>query len=70
VLTRSPYHDNAPARILATDKEAFISLIANDQDFAMKQTDIGEATGYGQSKISDLKKAKHHLALMEAVHAQ
>ena len=70
VLARSHYHDHIPARILATDQEAFISLIANDPDFSMKQTDIGEATGYGQSRVSDLKKAKRHLALMEAVHAQ
>ena len=70
VLARSHYHDHIPARILATDQEAFISLIANDPDFSMKQTDIGEATGYGQSRVSDLKKAKRHLALMEAAHAQ
>ncbi|SDT37418.1 AAA family ATPase [Bradyrhizobium canariense] len=70
VLARSHYHDHTPARILATDQEAFISLIANDPDFPMKQTDIGEATGYGQSRVSDLKKAKRHLALMEAAHAQ
>jgi hypothetical protein len=70
VLARSHYHDHMPARILATDQEAFISLIANDPDFPMKQTDIGEATGYGQSRVSDLKKAKRHLALMEAAHAQ
>ena len=70
VLARSPHHAHLPARILATDQEAFISLIANDPDFSMKQTDIGEATGYGQSRVSDLKKAKRHLALMEAVHAQ
>ncbi|MBP2490888.1 hypothetical protein JOH50_006684 [Rhizobium leguminosarum] len=70
VLARSPFHDHVAARILATDQEAFISLIANDPDFLIKQTDIGEATGYGQSRISDLKKAKRHLALMEAGHAQ
>jgi hypothetical protein len=70
VLARSPHHVHMPARILATDQDAFISLIANDPDFSMKQTDIGEATGYGQSRVSDLKKAKRHLALMEAVHAQ
>jgi hypothetical protein len=70
VLARSPYHDHVPARILATDQEAFVSLIANDPDFSMKQTDIGEATGYGQSRVSDLKKAKRHLSMVEAAHAQ
>ena len=70
VLARSAHHDHVPARILATDQDAFISLIANDPDFAMKQTEIGDATGYGQSKVSDLKKAKRHLSLMEPVHAQ
>lgn len=70
VLARAPYHDHLPARILATDQEAFVSLIANDPEFSMKQTEIGEATGYGQSRVSDLKKAKHHLALMEGGHAQ
>jgi hypothetical protein len=69
VLARSPYHDHVPARILATDQEAFVSLIANDPDFSMKQTDIGEATGYGQSRVSDLKKAKRHLSMVEAAHA-
>ncbi|MCT2580946.1 AAA family ATPase [Mesorhizobium sp. P16.1] len=70
VLARTPYHDHVPARILATDQEAFISLIANDGALSIKQTEIGEATGYGQSRVSDLKKAKRHLPLMEASHAQ
>ncbi|RVR13533.1 AAA family ATPase [Sinorhizobium meliloti] len=70
VLARTPYHDHTPARILATDQEAFVSLIANDGEISLKQTEIGEATGYGQSRVSDLKKAKRHLPLMEAMHAQ
>jgi hypothetical protein len=69
VLARAPHHDHTPARILAVDVEAFVSLIANDPDFAMKQTDIGDATGYGQSRVSDLKKAKRHLAFMEQADA-
>ena len=70
VLARAPYQDNAPARILAADPEAFVSLIANDADFGMKQTEIGEATGYGQSRVSDLKKGRRHVGLMEPAHAQ
>lgn len=65
VLARSPDKDHAPARVLAEDRDAFISLIANDPDFGLKQAEIGEATGYGQSRVSDLKKAKRHLALTE-----
>jgi hypothetical protein len=70
VLSRTPHHDHAPARILAADQEAFVSLLANDGALSLKQTEIGEATGYGQSRVSDLKKAKRHLLLMEAPHAQ
>lgn len=70
VLARTPRHDHTPARILAADQEAFVSLIANDGTFSLKQTEIGEATGYGQSRVSDLKKAKRHLPLLEASHAQ
>lgn len=69
VLARAPSLDNQPARILAADLEAFVSLIASDPDAGLKQTEIGDATGYAQSKISDLKKAKLHLPLMEAAHA-
>ena len=69
VLARSPLHDHSPARILAADQEAFVSLIANDGSFVIKQTEIGEATGYSQSRVSDLKKAKRHLPLLEAPHA-
>jgi len=70
VLARAPQHDHVAARILAVDKEAFVSLIANDGALALKQTEIGEATGYGQSRVSDLKRAKRHLPLLEAPHAQ
>ncbi|ENZ82898.1 MULTISPECIES: ATP-binding protein [Caulobacter] len=69
VLARAPSLDSQPARILAADLEAFVSLIASDPDAGLKQTEIGDATGYAQSKISDLKKAKLHLPLMEAAHA-
>lgn len=69
VLARSPNVEHTPARILAEDQEAFISLIANDAGFGMKQTEIGDATGYGQSRISDLKKSKRHAVLTDAAHA-
>lgn len=69
VLARTPHHDHLPARVLAADQEAFVSLLANDGDLSLRQTEIGEATGYGQSKVSDLKKAKRHLQFMEAGHA-
>jgi SpoVK/Ycf46/Vps4 family AAA+-type ATPase len=69
VLNRLPSHDNVAARILASDPDAFISLIANDLDFPLKQAEIGQATGYGQSKVSDIKKSKKHLALEGAAHA-
>jgi predicted XRE-type DNA-binding protein len=36
----------------------------------MKQTEIGEATGYGQSRISELKKARRHLSMTEPAHVQ
>lgn len=69
VLARTPHHDHLPARILATDQEAFVSPIANDSDLSLKQTEIGEATSVGQLRVSDLKKAKRHLPLMEASYA-
>ena len=69
VLSRLPSQDHEPARILATDPDAFISLIANDLEFPLKQAEIGQATGYGQSRVSDIKKTKRHLPLMEAAHA-
>jgi len=70
VLARAPQQNHVAARILAVDQEAFVSLIANDGALSLKQTEIGEATGYGQSRVSDLKKAKRHLPLLEASHAQ
>ena len=60
VLGRLPIQDHEPVRILATNPDAFISLIANDPDFPLKQAEIGRATGYSQSRISDIKKAKRH----------
>jgi DNA polymerase III delta prime subunit len=70
VLARSPHLDHLPARIMAKDPEAFISLIANDANSDLIQTEIGDATGYGQSRVSDIKKAKRHLGLMDFAHAQ
>jgi hypothetical protein len=70
VLARTPQEHHVPARLLATDKEAFISLIANDDGLRMKQVEIGEATGYGQSTVSDIKKSKRHLMAIEDRHAQ
>ena len=68
VLARAPEQAEVAARILAIDPEAFVSLIANDADIGLRQIEIGEAIGYGQSRISDLKKARRHLALMEPAH--
>lgn len=68
VLARGPAQSGTPARVLATDPEAFVSLIANDVDLGLKQTEIGEATGYGQSRISDLKRSRKHAGLMDHVH--
>ena len=68
VLAHAPAHAGPSARILAADPEAFVSLIANDGDLGLKQTEIGEATGYGQSRISDLKRSRKHVALMEQQH--
>lgn len=69
VLGRVPHLGNRAAQILASDPEAFVSLIANDPGLGLKQTEIGEATGIGQSKVSELKKAKRHQGLMELAHA-
>ena len=69
VLNRLPSHHHDAARILASDPDAFISLIANDIDFPLKQAEIGVATGYGQSKVSGIKKTKKHLPLGESAHA-
>jgi hypothetical protein len=69
VLARTPNVDHLPARILAEDQEAFVSLIANDGNVSLKQIEIGEATGFGQSKVSELKKARKHLHLVDNPHA-
>ncbi|MFK3888830.1 AAA family ATPase [Sphingomonas sp. NPDC079357] len=68
ILARAPAQAGIPARMLAADPEAFVSLIANDVDLGLKQTEIGEATGYGQSRISDLKRSRKHAGLLEQIH--
>lgn len=70
VLARMPKLDHAPARILAQDHQAFVSLIANDPDIGLEQKDIEYATGIKQSRVSTLKKEKRHLPFLEAVHAE
>lgn len=69
VMSRMPEQSYGPARILATDQEAFVSLVANEPDLGLKQTEIGEATGFSQPRISELKKSRRHLPLMEQAHA-
>ncbi|GMG82563.1 ATP-binding protein [Paralimibaculum aggregatum] len=70
VLGRMPKLDHAPARILAEDHQAFVSLIANDPDIGLDQTEIGRATGTTQSRVSTLKKERRHVDLMERINAQ
>ncbi|MEM1037775.1 MAG: ATP-binding protein [Pseudomonadota bacterium] len=70
VLGRMPSLDHLPAKLLAKDKDAFISYCANDSDFKLRQLEIGEATGNGQARISELKKAKRYEPYMEGAHAQ
>ena len=70
VLARLPSHDHVPAKLLASDPEAFVSLMTNDSHIAISQQDIAAATGMSKSKISDLKKSKRHLPLVEASHAK
>lgn len=69
VMSRMPEQSYGPARILATDPEAFVSLVANEPDLGLKQTEIGDATGFSQPRISELKKSRRHLPLMELAHA-
>jgi predicted transcriptional regulator len=45
-------------------------LMTNDSHIAISQQDIAAATGMSKSKISDLKKSKRHLPLVEASHAK
>ena len=66
VVARSPGHETEATRALASDPEAFISLLANDSSVGLKQTEIGEATGIGQSKVSEIKRQQKHLMLAEA----
>ena len=70
VLGRMPQLDHAPARILAEDHQAFVSLIANDPDIGLDQREIGRVTGTTQSRVSTLKKEKRHVDFVERVHAQ
>lgn len=69
VMSRMPEQSYAPARVLATDLEAFVSLVANEPDLGLKQTEIGDATGFSQPRISELKKSRRHLSLMELTNA-
>lgn len=64
VLRRSMENEHIPAQLLVEDEEAFISYLANDSEFKMTQSAIGEATGFGQSRVSELKKVKRHLDII------
>lgn len=59
VGARAPGHETKATRDLARDPEAFISLLANDSDVGLKQTEIGAATGIGQSKVSEIKRQQN-----------
>ena len=65
IVARAPGHETEATRTLARDPEAFISLLANDSDVGLKQTEIGEATGIGQSRVSEIKRLQKHLMLEE-----
>lgn len=67
VLSRLPTHDHKPALLLARNREDFVSYAASDNNLDLTQTALGEATGFRQSKISDLKKSKRHLTATEIV---
>ncbi len=69
VLSRVPDQPYGPARVLASDLDAFVSLVANESDLGLKQAEIGDVTGFSQPRISELKKSKRHLLLMEDAHA-
>ena len=70
VLGRMPQLDHFPARVLAADPKAFVSLIANDPDIGLDQKQIGHATGTSQSQVSALKQKMLHKDVMEAAHAE
>ena len=70
VLSKAPHLENQAAWMLTEDLEAFVSLAANDHDLRLKQTEIGEATGFGQSKVSEIKQKKRHLEVAERFVAQ
>lgn len=65
VLARMPELDHIPARILAKDQDAFVSLIANDPTLELKQKEIGRVTGASQGKVSELKSAKRYEQFLE-----
>lgn len=69
VVARLPAHDNEPARLLAVDPEAFLTHVTNDPSFRMTQKALGQATGYGQSKISEIKNLRRFPPLGEPVNA-
>lgn len=64
VLKRSIENEHIPAQLLVEGEDAFISYLANDSEFKMTQSAIGEATGFGQSRVSELKKVKPHLDII------
>jgi hypothetical protein len=70
VLARAPAQSSEAARVLASGQEAFVSLIANDPDIGLTQNQIGDATGFKQSRVSEIKKSRLHQALTEPGHAQ
>ena len=69
VLSRMPQLDHTPARILAENRDAFVSLIANDPDIDLIQKDIGRVTGTTQGRVSELKSSKRHETYLETAHA-
>ena len=69
VLSRMPSLETDAARFLATDPDTFISFVANDPEFGLTQKSLAAATGYNQSRISDLKKLKKHIAPQETANA-
>ena len=69
VLSRMPSLETDAARFLATDPDTFISFVANDPEFGLTQKSLATATGYNQSRISDLKKMKKHITPQETANA-
>ena len=69
VLSRLPFHDHRPAELLARELDWFVSYAANDDVLGLKQVELAQATGYGQSTISKLKRERPYLAGAEVTHA-